>query len=78
VVNWLLFQVKDVKDGTLSPEIVKLVKRSAKIYTNEWLGYKSLQRVYDHTFIKHNEGEYVNGRIHTNTIEGFWSLFKEV
>jgi hypothetical protein len=40
------------------------------------VGYKSLQRIYDHTFIKHNEGEYVNGRIHTNTIEGFWSLLK--
>lgn len=37
---------------------------------------KSLHRIYDHAVIKHNQHEYVNGRIHTNTIEGFWSLLK--
>jgi transposase-like protein len=68
--------VQDVKGTTLSPEIIKAVKDSAKVYTDEWLGYKGLHRIYDHAFIKHNEGEYVNGRIHTNTIEGFWSLLK--
>lgn len=25
--------------------------------SDEWLGYKSLKRFYDHTFVKHNEGE---------------------
>ena len=29
-----------------------------------------------HSVVKHNQGQYVNGRIHTNTIEGFWSLLK--
>lgn len=69
-------KVDDVKGTTLSPQIIKAVKDSAKIYTDEWLGYKGLQRIYDHSFIKHNEGQYVNGRVHTNTIEGFWSLLK--
>jgi hypothetical protein len=40
------------------------------------MGYKSLRKIYDHSFVKHNEGEYVNGGIYTNTIEGFWSLLK--
>ncbi len=26
--------------------------------------------------IDHSKGKYANGLIHTNTIEGFWSLFK--
>jgi len=26
--------------------------------------------------IRHTHGEYVKGRVHTQTIEGFWSLFK--
>ena len=32
----------------------------------------------DHMVVNHNEGEYVNGRIHTNTLEGFWSLLKRM
>lgn len=68
--------IENTQGETITPEIVKSVKDTAKIYTDEWLGYKGLQKIFDHTFIKHNEGEYVNGRIHTNTIEGFWSLLK--
>jgi transposase-like protein len=68
--------VQNTQGEILTPEIIKAVKTTAKIYTDEWLGYNSLQRIYDHAFIKHNSGEYVNGRIHTNTIEGFWSLLK--
>ena len=40
------------------------------------MGYKQVNKIYDHLFVKHNEGEYVNGRIYTNTIEGFWSILK--
>ncbi len=69
-------KVTDVKSETLTREIVKKVKESAKLYTDEWLGYKGVSRIYDHSIVKHNQGEYVNGRIHTNTIEGFWSLLK--
>ncbi len=68
--------VKDVKGITPTPEVIKIVKESVTIYTDEWTGYNSLQRLYDHSFVKHNQGEYVNGRIHTNTIEDFWSLLK--
>lgn len=46
------------------------------VYTDEWVGYKQVNKIYDHLFVKHNEGEYVNGRIYTNTIEGFWSILK--
>ncbi|MCF2219700.1 IS1595 family transposase [Chryseobacterium sp. PS-8] len=67
--------VENVKHETLSREIISNVKESAKLYT-EWLGYKGLERIYDHSIVKHNKSEYVNGRIHTNTIEGFWSLLK--
>ena len=69
-------KIDNVAGVTITPEIVKMVKESSKVYTDEWLGYKGLQRIYDHSFVKHNQGEYVNGRVHTNTIEGFWSLLK--
>ncbi len=70
------YKVEDVKSHTLTREIIKNVKESAKLYTDEWLGYKGVSKIYDHSIVKHNQSQYVNGRIHTNTIEGFWSLLK--
>lgn len=67
--------VEDVSVRTLTNEIVKYVN-DATVYSDEWLGYNALKRIYDHQFIKHGAGQYVNGRVHTNTIEGFWSLLK--
>lgn len=69
-------KVENVQSKTLTAEIIKNVKESATVYSDEWLGYKGISRIYDHSIVKHNQGQYVNGRIHTNTIEGFWSLLK--
>lgn len=69
-------KVENVKSETITPQVAQFVKGAAKLYTDEWLGYKGISKIYDHSFVKHNEGEYVRGRVHTNTIEGFWSLFK--
>jgi transposase-like protein len=69
-------QIKDVKTDTITPEVVKFVKKATKVFTDEWLGYNGLKKIYDHSVVKHNKGEYVKDRIHTNTIEGFWSLLK--
>ncbi|HWY11637.1 MAG TPA: IS1595 family transposase [Bacteroidia bacterium] len=68
--------IKDTSADSLTPEIVASIKQSASVYTDEWLGYKDVKYIYDHNFVKHNAGEYVNGKISTNTIEGFWSLLK--
>ena len=67
--------VDDVTIRTLTKEIVRYVN-DATVYSDEWLGYNALKRIYDHQFVKHGAGQYVNGRVHTNTIEGFWSLLK--
>lgn len=68
--------VKNVNSETLTTEIIRSVKHTASLYTDEWLGYKGVSKIYNHSIVKHNQGEYVNGRVHTNTIEGFWSLLK--
>lgn len=68
--------VENTSAETLTREAIKVIKENANVYSDEWLGYKSFNRIYSHSFVKHNENEYVNGRIHTNTIEGFWSLLK--
>jgi len=38
-------------------------------------GYTGL-KVFEHVRINHSSGEYVQGQVHTNSIESFWALFK--
>jgi hypothetical protein len=45
--------------------------------TDQWVGYKHLNKEFPQLVtIDHAKGDYVVGAIHTNTIEGFWSLIK--
>lgn len=68
--------VEDTKKATLQKIIMEKVKHDSTIMTDEWLAYNGLSKKYVHKVIKHNEGRYVDGDIYTNTLEGFWSLFK--
>ena len=68
--------VNDVSASTLTNEIIQKIKRTAILYTDEWLGYKGITNLYKHSIVNHNQGEYVNGDIYTNGIEGFWSILK--
>jgi hypothetical protein len=43
--------------------------------TDEHRGYIGLHE-YNHKTVMHSAKQYVVGAIHTNTIEGFWSIFK--
>lgn len=45
------------------------------LMTDEWVGYMRVKNFMDHKTINHKMW-YVNGEIHTNTIEGFWGLLK--
>jgi transposase-like protein len=46
------------------------------ICTDGYVSYDSLKREYFHRSVDHARGQYVVGAIHTQTIEGFWSLVK--
>ena len=47
----------------------------AGLITDEYKGYFGMSKVLPHAVIKHQDW-YVDGDIHTNTIEGFWALLK--
>ena len=50
---------------------------SSMIYTDEAAAYTPLgAKGYYHRRINHSAKVYVDGDIHTNTIEGFWSTVK--
>jgi hypothetical protein len=51
--------------------------RVSLICTDEFPGYFDLtRRGYFHRTVDHSASQYVVGAVHTNTIEGFWSLVK--
>ena len=69
--------VPDVKAATLIPIIKEKVLPRSVVYTDELPSYDSLSRMgYLHRQIHHASRVYVIGDIHTNTVEGFWSLVK--
>lgn len=48
---------------------------SSRLMTDEYGGYSGMSKVLPHSVIRHQIW-YVDGDIHTNTIEGFWALLK--
>ena len=67
--------VPNTQRETLQPQVNKEVKHGSTVYTDEAVAYEGLSYKYVHDVINHME-KYVNGRVHTNGIENFWSLLK--
>lgn len=72
--------VDDLKASTLIPILKANIDREARVLTDEAGQYKFLRMHFrDHGFVSHSIGEYVSkadNTSHTNTIEGFFSIFK--
>jgi transposase-like protein len=63
--------------GPLLTNVVEHVLPRTNVYTDEAKGYRRLPRYgYNHRRVHHASKVYVSGDVHTNTIEGFWSLMK--
>jgi transposase-like protein len=60
---------------TLQAVILNEVQHGAKVYTDQAASYDILAKHYTHEVVNHME-TYVNGRVHTNGLENFWSLLK--
>ena len=69
--------VPNVKRATVMPHITGRVLPASVIFTDEYKIYNPLgPSGYFHDRINHSAKVYVSGDVHTNTIEGFWSLVK--
>ena len=70
--------VNDLKAKTLTPILRANIAPEATIYTDEAGQYRSLGRVFaDHDFVRHSADQWAKpGGVHTNTIEGWFSIFK--
>src|SRR6202042_2189216 len=63
------------KKKTLQTEVKKHVEAGSALYTDFLLSYEGLEGQYAHKVIDHAVA-YVDGNVHTNTIENFWALLK--
>lgn len=69
--------INAVDANTLTAFVRECVSQKVSLLvTDQWGGYNHLAPEFPHKIINHAKGEYVVGAIHTNTIEGFWSIFK--
>lgn len=68
--------VRDTSYKSLTVPVLRSVSRDATVYTDEWQGYKTVHKLYNHYIVDHGHGQYVNGNAYTNSIEGFWSILK--
>lgn len=67
--------IPDTTRRTLHAHVRKHVADGAAVYTDTHQSYTGLERDFEHATIDHAE-RYVDGRVHTNGLENFWSLLK--
>jgi IS1 family transposase/transposase-like protein len=69
--------VENVRADTLTAFVREAVSHKVSLLcTDQWADYHSLDREYPHAVIDHSKDQYVVGAVHTQTIEGFWSIIK--
>jgi len=71
------FHVLGTMGDTLRPIFEKHLAKEAHLMTDEGGQYRYIGPDYaSHQTVTHSKKEYVRGNVHTNTIEGFFSIFK--
>jgi transposase-like protein len=68
--------LKDTSYKSLTAPIIRTVKRGSTLFSDEWGGYRVVDKVYEHYIVDHSRKQYVDGNAYTNTIEGFWGIMK--
>jgi transposase len=70
--------VENCSRAAIMPHVIERVMPASTVYTDDMATYRDVLNKcgYKHTRINHSEKIYVSGDVHTNTIEGFWSLVK--
>lgn len=67
--------VKNIRKNILQAAVREHVRTGSTVYTDKLRSYDGLESDYIHLVIDHAE-RYVDGQIHTNGLENFWSLLK--
>ena len=67
--------INNTQKPTLHGFIGENVEEGSKVYTDDFKSYRNLEG-YEHEFVRHSVGEYVEEMAHINGVESFWSMLK--
>ena len=71
------FHVENADKATVNTIINENLSREARVFTDESRLYNDMvDHVAEHDTVHHSSREYVRGEVHTNTVEGVFSIFK--
>jgi transposase-like protein len=70
------FVIPNTNSDVLQPLIESNIEQGTLLMTDEWSGYNQAHTHCDHKFVRHGQGQYVDGNITTNSVENFWSHLK--
>ncbi len=71
------YHVPSVTAATLKPYLKAQIDADSRLMTDEASQYTLIGREFsEHGVVSHGIGEYVRGDIHTNTVEGYFAIFK--
>jgi transposase-like protein len=61
----------------LTEVLAENADRTCRLITDDYMAYRRVGAAFgSHEVVKHSAGEYVRGDVHSNTIEGVWSLIR--
>ncbi len=71
------FQIDRATQKTVMPIVIENVARETNMMTDEGGQYVPMKRVFaSHGVVNHAIDEYARGNVHSNTVEGYFSIFK--
>ena len=71
------FHVAKVNGKTLKSVLLGNIAKDAHLMTDDYSGYRKIAKNFaSHGAVNHSEREYVRGNIHSNTVEGYFSILK--
>lgn len=72
-----LIPIENVKEKTLYPLVLENVEKGSQFLTDQRITYSATNVYYHHQTVNHSK-EFVDGNIHTNTIEQIWGWIKGI
>jgi transposase-like protein len=71
------FHIDTARIGTIVPIVHANIAKESAMMTDEAGTYRRVGKEFaSHEFVTHSKDEYVRGHVHTNTVEGYYSIFK--
>lgn len=68
-------RIPDRDKYSLGAFIMRRIYRGSDVFTDELASYQKMP-YHKHSHTNHDRGEYVNGNVHSQTIESYWALVK--